>query len=302
MLNGMPEIQFEGVSKRFGERQALAGLSFSADAGKIVGLLGPNGSGKTTTIRLMLNLFYPDDGHIRLFGLPPSPKLCDRIGYLPEERGLYRRMRVWEVLTYYARLKGVKVAPQKIDEWLARVGIAEYREQRVQELSKGTAQKVQFVATVLHDPALLIFDELFSGIDPLSREQLRAALRYVLALGKTVIVSTHDMAEAESMCDSFLILNRGRKVLDADRAQIATQFGELRIKLRVEGPLPELTTIACVTNVLDLGTHHEVLLSDDGDPQTVLGALSGRCSVLKFEVARPSLHDIFLRLAQEASP
>ncbi len=300
----MPAVEFSSVSKSFGARQALTDLSFEAAQGRVLGLLGPNGSGKTTTVRLMLNLFYPDAGQVRVFGSAPDRQVSDRIGYLPEERGLYRRMRVTEVLGYYARLKGARPSRTEMHAWLERLGIEEYHDQQVQQLSKGTAQKVQFIATLLHDPQLLILDEPFSGLDPLSREQLRAALQHVLAMGKTVILSTHDMVEAENLCDAFLMLSHGRKVLDAGREQIADMFGEQVIKLRCEGLPQELLngSASLVERVMDLGKYQELVLRPGADAQQVLKQLAERTRIDHFEVAKPSLHDIFLRLAGASLP
>ncbi|MEN9579552.1 MAG: hypothetical protein RJA70_2561, partial [Pseudomonadota bacterium] len=238
----MLAVEFKSVSKKFGGQPALSRFSFAAESGKVLGLLGPNGSGKTTTLRLILNLFYPDEGQLSVLGAAPSSSTSDRIGYLPEERGLYRRMRVTEVVTYYARLKGARPSRAEIDEWLERLGVAEFKHKRVQELSKGTAQKIQFIATVIHRPALLILDEPFSGLDPKSREQLRQVVHQVIATGTSVILSTHDMVEAENLCDRFVMLSRGQKVLDRSRHELAQAFGGRKIKLRASGELPPALT------------------------------------------------------------
>lgn len=298
----MLAVEFKAVSKNFAGRAALTRFSFAAEAGKVLGLLGPNGSGKTTTLRLILNLFYPDDGEVRVLGAAPNPGVSDRVGYLPEERGLYRRMRVTEVLSYYARLKGVRPSGVEISDWLSRLGITEFQHKRIQELSKGTAQKVQFIATVLHRPELLILDEPFSGLDPKSREQLRMVVKQIIAAGTSVILSTHDMTEAENLCDRFVMLSRGHKVLDRSKEGLGQSTGAKVIKLRALGPLPiELTQpyegAPLVTHLVEHGSHRELHLAEHADSNIVLKRIADACTVEHFELVRPTLEHVFLELA-----
>src|SRR5919199_2039463 len=208
-------LVLEGVSKSFEEFVAVEGLSLRARRGRIFGLLGPNGAGKTTTIRMIVGITAPDAGHVELFGRPVTPALRDRIGYLPEERGLYKKMKVGEQLRFFAELKGMSArdAEREIDRWLARLKLADWKLKKTDELSKGMQQKVQFVAAVLHDPDLVILDEPFSGLDPLSVETLRTAVLNLQAAGKTIILSTHLMEQAERLCADICLINRARKVL-----------------------------------------------------------------------------------------
>jgi ABC-2 type transport system ATP-binding protein len=293
-------ILFDHVSKDFGPKHAVRDVSFSVEAGITTGLIGPNGSGKTTSLRMLLGLIRPDSGKVELFGQTPNGVLADRIGYLPEERGLYRRMTVREVLRYYAELKSARVSRKSIDTWLEKLGILEFGDKRIEALSKGTAQKVQFIATVLHEPELLILDEPFSGLDPVSSDLLRGAIRDVLRAGTSIILSTHDMQMAENLCDSILMFHAGQKVLDGTREAIRIQFGEATVKLRTEGGLraPTLERLEGVARVVDFHHYQELVLKPGADPQNVLMAATSLGKIQLFEVSTPSLHDIFVRLAK----
>jgi len=211
-----PTVLLERVSKSFGEFIAVDSLSLTASAGRVYGLLGPNGAGKTTTIRMIVNITAPDSGRIELFGQKLTPKLQDRLGYLPEERGLYRKMKVAEQLRFFARLKNVAgdELERKIDSWLSRLKISEWKEKKAMELSKGMQQKVQFISAILHEPDLLILDEPFSGLDPVNLELLKEVVLDLKAAGKTIIFSTHQMEVAEKICDDICLINRSRKVLE----------------------------------------------------------------------------------------
>ena len=288
-------IHFESVTKRFAAATALSDLSFVLPKGGVAGLLGPNGCGKTTALRLLLGLYLPDQGRVQVFGTPPNSQSSDRIGYLPEERGLYRRMTTTEVIRYYARLKNSRASPSEIDGWLDRLGISEFADQKVESLSKGTAQKVQFVATVVHRPQLLILDEPFSGLDPVSRELMRQAVLTLAGDGTTVLLSTHDMEIASRMCDTILMLNDGRKVLDGSLSEIFASFADDSIKLELDGAVPDLTG---VLEVLDLGTVQELVLDAGVDPTDVLRELMSQTKLRRFELSTPSLGDIFLRMAK----
>jgi ABC-2 type transport system ATP-binding protein len=289
-------IELDSVTKHFGPSKALRGVSFCVPTGCVLGLIGPNGSGKTTALRLILGLLEPTSGRLRVFGEPPTGTTADRIGYLPEERGLYRRMSVRDVLVYYARLKDVQPSQADIDGWLERLGIGRFIDTEVQHLSKGTAQKVQLIATVLHRPELVILDEPFSGLDPVSQDLVRRVIGELSASGATVILSTHDMPVAERMCDSVVMLHQGHKVLDGplpsmDRGQLAT------IKVVVADGMPDVGLLPGVREVVASGTEHELVLLPGAEPDRILGVLMRHCEVVRFELARPSLHDVFLRLA-----
>ena len=295
----MDAIRFDTVSKSFSKRTALADVSFGIGRGRIVGLLGPNGSGKTTALRLMLNLFYPDEGNVWVLGGPPSHSTTDRIGYLPEERGLYRNLRVREVLRYYSRLKGHEPAEQDIAQWLDRLAVSEHQDKRIAELSKGTAQKVQFIGTVLHRPELVILDEPFSGLDPVSREHLRHAISYLISLDTTVLLSTHEMLTAERMCGHFLMLHRGRKVLDESREQLAGRFTEPLVRLRCVPKLDPQSLPQGVVALTESGEQQELSLTPGFDPQRVLAEVTRTHEVHGFQIGRANLEDVFLRLARD---
>jgi ABC-2 type transport system ATP-binding protein len=220
------------------------------------------------------------------------------VGYLPEERGLYRRMRVRELLCFFARLKGVRNARDDVDSWLRKLGLSDCANRKVEALSKGMSQKVQFIATVVGRPELLILDEPFSGLDPVNLEVLRSAVLELRSQGATVILSTHDMSIAERLCDFIFMIFRGKKVLDGTLASIQDAYGNDTVRLRTEAGRPALDGLAGVEAINDLGQLQELRLSREGDPQAVLAAVLSRTRVLSFEVAKPSLHDIFVRIAR----
>jgi ABC-2 type transport system ATP-binding protein len=230
-------ISVQHVSKSYGDFVAVDDLSFDIPEGSIYGLLGPNGAGKTTTIRMLVNITIPDTGEIRLFGQPMSPKIQERVGYLPEDRGLYKRMKVGEQLTFFATLKGLSAgaSAKQIDEWLERIKMTEWKNKRWDELSKGMQQKIQFVSTILHDPDLVILDEPFSGLDPIGANLLKEIVQELKSRRKTIIFSTHLMAQAEELCDAICLINRGRKLLDGPVREIKRGFGSRAIAIDGEG-------------------------------------------------------------------
>src|SRR6185436_11658802 len=230
-------VKLNGVSKSFGEFTAVRELSLDVRAGRVFGLLGPNGAGKTTTIRMIVNITAPDTGTILLFGRKINSSLQDRIGYLPEERGLYKKMRVADQLRFFAEIKNLrgKQVESRIDEWLARVKLSEWKNKRAMELSKGMQQKIQFIMAVLHEPDLVILDEPFSGLDPVNVELLKDVVLELKRTGKTVIFSTHQMELAEKICDDICLINRSQKILDGSLRQIKKSFGRNAVALRMEG-------------------------------------------------------------------
>lgn len=290
-------VRLEGVTKTYGAVKAVDGLSLNVPKGAIFGFIGPNGSGKTTTLRMILHILYPDSGAIEVLGSTSRRAANDRIGYLPEERGLYRKMTVRRVLAYYAGLKGMRQgdARREADLWLDRLGLGQWRDRKVEALSKGMQQKVQFIAAVITRPDLLILDEPFSGLDPVNLEALREVMLDLKRRGATVIFSTHDMTKAEELSDTICMIFKGRKVLDGTLQQIQAQYGEDTVRVRVSGGAGALEGLA--GNVRDLGQLQEVRVA--GDPQELLRKLLERGRVEHFEVSKPSLHDIFLRIAGE---
>lgn len=292
-----PAVRLTNVTKTFGTRTAVRDLTLTVPTGCTYGFIGPNGSGKTTTIRTILHIFHPDSGEVEVLGERSTRAANDRIGYLPEERGLYKKMTVRRVLAYYAALKGMKRADaaREIDKWLAKMGLSEWADKKVEALSKGMAQKIQFIAAVVARPELLILDEPFSGLDPVNLEVIRAAILELRAAGTTVIFSTHDMAMAETMCDFIFMIYRGNKVLDGTLADIQRSYGEDTIRVGCAGGAELLRSLPGVELVRDLGQSQELR---HPDPQALLRDLASRTTVRHFEVTKPSLHDIFIRIAK----
>jgi ABC-2 type transport system ATP-binding protein len=296
-----PAVTLEAVNKSFGAKRAVAELSFRVPTGAVYGIIGPNGSGKSTTLRMITRIHHPDAGRIQVLGQDASAgdASSDRIGYLPEERGLYRKMIVGELLRFFAALKGVPDRRARVESrlWLERLGIGDCEKRRVDTLSKGMAQKVQFIAAILHQPELLILDEPFSGLDPVNMEAIREVVLEIRRKGTTILFSTHDMEVAERMCDFILMIHRGRKVLDGTLDAIQRQYATDTIKLRVSGGEVAFDRLPGVSRVNDFGRLQELRLQTGADPQSILGALVGKVRVEHFEVARPHLHDIFVRIA-----
>jgi ABC-2 type transport system ATP-binding protein len=294
----MSAISIQNVSKTFGTHRAVADLSLDVPAGSIYGFIGPNGSGKTTTIRMILNIILPDAGDIRVLGQPVRSAARDDIGYLPEERGLYKKMQVRRLLRYYGRLKGRSLAALNpvIDEWLARLQLTEWADKRIDQLSKGMAQKVQFISAVVARPKLLILDEPFSGLDPVNAESLRDSVLELRKQGITIVFSTHDMGAAERLCDRIFMIFKGKKVLDGSLDEIQQRYGHDTIRVRTSGGAAALAGLPDIESINDQGNSQDVRLK--GDPQAFLQRLVEKTAVSQFEISKPSLHDIFVRIAK----
>ncbi|HUR53776.1 MAG TPA: ATP-binding cassette domain-containing protein, partial [Gemmataceae bacterium] len=293
----MPAVEIQEVTKTFGPHIAVNDLSLSVPEGTIYGFIGPNGSGKTTTLRMIMRILLPDAGHVRVLGEETWKAASDRVAYLPEERGLYKKMTVADVLRFYAELKGFRDCRPAIAGWLDRMGLADWADKPVETLSKGMSQKVQFIATVVARPQLVLLDEPFSGLDPVNADVLRDAILGLKKDGATVIFSTHDMSVAERMCDFIFMIYKGRKVLDGTLDAIHAQYGEDTLRVRLEGDARPLDGLPGVTRVTDHGRLQELRLGPGADPQAVLAELMRRGRVRHFEQVRPSLHDIFVRIA-----
>ena len=295
-----PAIVLESVSKRFAQTTAVDALSLEVPYGAIYGFIGPNGSGKTTTLRMIMNILLPDSGSVEVLGDRTTVAARDRVGYLPEERGLYKQMPVRRLLTYYGELKGAprKDVQRETDAWLSRLGLSGVADKKIQALSKGMSQKVQFIATVVARPELVILDEPFSGLDPVNRDVLRDAVLELKRRGTTIVFSTHDMTMAELMCDRIFMIFKGRKVLDGSLDEIQSTCGRDEVHVRVQGGGDVLREIEGVRGVVDHGNAQQVRLSVD--PQTFLARLVARTTVQRFEITRPSLHDIFVEIARPA--
>ena len=295
-------VKLDRVFKTFGNFTAVKDLSLTVRAGRVFGLLGPNGAGKTTTIRMMVNITAPDSGSIELFGRKIDSELQNRIGYLPEERGLYRRMKVVDQLKFFAELKNVrgKLIETKIDEWLARVKLSEWKNKRSMELSKGMQQKIQFVTAVLHDPELLILDEPFSGLDPINAELLKEIVIDLKRSGKTIIFSTHQMEVAEKICDDICLINRAEKVLEGSLRELKRSFGRNSIAVRCEGGDGVLDDPTLVSKVVRHADEAQALLAQGADAQVLLRRLiDSGATIGKFEMVEPSLNDIFITKVTE---
>lgn len=293
----MNSVEIRDVTKTFGEVVAVDDLSLDVPAGSVYGFIGPNGSGKTTTLRMIMNIFYPDGGNISVLG-DSTPGACtDRIGYLPEERGLYRRMKVREVLRFYGELKAGRGVNREVDEWLERMDLAAWADKKVETLSKGMSQKVQFIASVVSGPEVLILDEPFAGLDPVNTDVIRTAVLDLQEKGTTVIFSTHDMSMAERMCDFIFMIFKGRKVLDGTLASIQDEFGDDTLRVSCEGGAAAISDIKGIAKVNDFGQIQDVRMVKGADPQDILAAIMARTAVKRFEVTKPSLHDIFVRIA-----
>src|SRR5947209_12934826 len=294
----MSAVQIEHVTKTFGTHVAVDDLSLEVPRGTVYGFIGPNGSGKTTTLRMIMRILHPDRGEIRVLGERSFDAANDRVAYLPEERGLYKRMKVRELLRFYANLKGCWNCKAAIDDWLRRMALSNWADKRVDTLSKGMAQKVQFIATVIARPDLVLLDEPFSGLDPVNAEAFREAVLDLRREGATVIFSTHDMGVAEKMCDFIFMIYKGNKVLDGTLESIQDTYGSDTLHVRLDGDSVALADLPGVLKVTDFGRWQELRLERGVDTQELLAALMQRGRVRHFEVARPSLQEIFVRIAR----
>ncbi len=297
-----PTVVLDHISKSFGEFTAVNDLSLAVSAGRIFGLLGPNGAGKTTTIRMIVNITAPDSGSIELFGQKITPALQDRIGYLPEERGLYKKMKVGDQLRFFAELKSVpgKEADRRADRWLDRLKLTEWKGKKATELSKGMQQKIQFITAVIHEPELVILDEPFSGLDPVNVDLLKEIILELKAAEKTIIFSTHQMEVAEKICDDICLINRSRKVLEGSIREVKRGFSRNAVALRLVGGESVLANRALISHVQRHSDGLEVLLAEGADSQTLLKELLAEGTTIeRFEMIEPSLHDIFVEKVTE---
>lgn len=297
MTNNAPTVSLNNVTKRFGDFTAVDNLTMAVRPGRIYGLLGPNGAGKTTTIRMAVNITAPDAGKIELFGQQITPELQDRIGYLPEERGLYKKMKVADQLRFFAELKGVSrdQIERRIDAWLARVKLSEWKNKRTSQLSKGMQQKIQFLAAILHEPDLLILDEPFSGLDPISVDLLIEIILELKRSHKTIIFSTHQMEVAERICDDICLINRSHKVIEGSLRQIKEAYGHNGVALRATNSIAVLQDTRLVASLKRHSDEVEVLLAPGADAQELLRRLlAAGAKIGKFEMIEPSLNDIFI--------
>ena len=291
-------VELHGVTKTFGKTTAVDRLDLTVPENSIYGFIGPNGSGKTTTLRLILRILQPDSGEVVVLGNDRGRVADDRLGYLPEERGLYKRMKVFDLLTYFARLKGFFVCREAVLDWLERLDASSWANQKVETLSKGMAQKVQFIVAVIARPRLVILDEPFAGLDPVNLEVLKAAVLSLREQGTTVVFSTHDMNIAEQMCDTIFMIFQGRKVLDGSLSAIQSQYPANQVKVRLaEGDsLPD--DLPGIASRESAHGYFRLRLGDGVQPQTILHQMGQSVAIEHFEIVRPTLHDIFVEIAR----
>lgn len=291
-------IELKDVRKTFGTFTAVDGLSLDVPQNCVYGFIGPNGSGKTTTLRMIMNILIADSGSINIFGEKINPDSIDRIGYMPEERGLYKRMKVRELLLFLGSLKSRKNLTQNADEWLARMDLSEWSDKKVETLSKGMSQKVQFISTIISGPDLVILDEPFSGLDPLNTEVLKDAILDLQKNGATIIFSTHDMTMAEKMCDFIFMIHNGKKVLDGTLNDIQNAYGSDTIRVKVADGAEGLNGLEGVEKVNNYGQQQELRIKEGADPQRILQDMVKKVRLNSFDIVKPSLHDIFIRIAR----
>ena len=291
----MLAVEVSHIAKSFADKVAVDNLSFSVAQGEMFGLIGPNGAGKTTTIRIMMDIFEPDSGEVTILGEKLNEATKNRLGYLPEERGLYKKLKVIDSIVYLASLKGVdrQSATARANELLNQTGMLASKNKKIEELSRGMGQIIQFIVTIIHDPQLLILDEPFSGLDPVNTELLKGMLADLRNQGKAVILSTHQMNQVEELCDRILMINNGQNILYGDLSEIKARYRGNSVLVDVDGELGE---VAGVTGKRTHRGYTELMLDDKTSPQQVLAHLISRGMVINhFEVATPSLNEIFLK-------
>ena len=289
-------VELNHISKSYDDFVAVADLSVSIRPGGIYGLLGPNGAGKSSTIRMIMGIIVPDSGHVSVFGKPLNRAHMDQFGYLPEERGLYRKMKVLEHLVFLAQLKGLShpEATKRAHYWCERFELSGWTEKKVEELSKGMQQKVQFIGAILHDPKLIVMDEPFSGLDPANAVGLKDVLLELAKNGKTILLSTHRMDQAERLCHSICLINHGRAVVEGDLNQIKAKYGQTHVQIKYDGDARFLHEPRLVQSFNDYGNYVEVRLAPRADAQELLKLAAASARISKFEIMEPSLEEIFI--------
>jgi ABC-2 type transport system ATP-binding protein len=291
----MPVVELAGVSKAYESKVAVRDLSLSVDAGQMFGLLGPNGAGKTSSIRMMMGITLPDSGSVRLFEKPFARESLDRVGYLPEERGLYKKMKVLEQLVFFGALHGLSAeeARKRASDWTKRLEIDEVLDKKTEELSKGMQQKIQFIGSLLHDPGLIVMDEPFSGLDPVNAKLLEKTLLELKDDGKAIVFSTHRMDQVEKLCDSICLINKGEAVLAGRVREIKSRYERNHVIVEFEGSADFLRSTE-IAEAKNFSGHAEIRLKPHGDAQKLLNEASGMAKIYRFEMVEPSLEEIFI--------
>jgi len=294
--HNMNTVELVSLQKAYGDFVAVNSLSLAIRAGEIYGLLGPNGAGKTSTIRMMIGITYPDSGQVRMFGESFRREHLNRVGYLPEERGMYRKMKLLDHLTFFGELKGMTSndAKQRSAKWCERLGLSSWLDKKVEELSKGMQQKAQFIASLLHDPEFIIMDEPFSGLDPANALEMKNIMLEFKKAGRTILFSTHRMDTVERLCDSISLINHGESVLEGDLKEVKSRWGRNHVQIEYEGDGGFLNDTSLVQSFNDYGNYVEARLASGADSQKLLARAAANARVYKFELMEPSLEEIFI--------
>ena len=292
----MPVVELAGVTKAYENKVAVRNLSLSIDAGQMFGLLGPNGAGKTSTIRMMMGITIPDSGSISLFGQPFDRMSLDRVGYLPEERGLYKKMKIIDQLVFFGQLHGLESqeSRKRAIAWARRMDIEDSLQKKTEELSKGMQQKIQFIASLLHDPGLIVMDEPFSGLDPVNAALVERTLLELKAQGKAILFSTHRMDQVEKLCDNICLINDGEAVLAGNLREIKASYERTRVVVEIEGSADFLKSDE-IAEAKNYSGHAEIKLKEHGDAQKLLHEAAAVATIYRFELVEPSLEEIFIQ-------
>ncbi len=292
----MPVVELAGVTKAYESKVAVHELSFSIEAGQMFGLLGPNGAGKTSSIRMMMGITMPDSGRVILFGKPFERKSLDRVGYLPEERGLYKKMKVLDQLVFFGQMHGLDAqeSRKRSTNWAERLEIADSLGKKTEELSKGMQQKIQFISSLLHDPGLIVMDEPFTGLDPVNATLLERTLIQLKEQGKAIIFSTHRMDQVEKLCDSICLINKGEAVLSGKMREIKSRYERNRVVVEFEGD-PSFLKSAEIAEAKNFSGHAEIRLHPHGNAQKLLHEAAAVATIFRFELVEPSLEEIFIQ-------
>ncbi len=296
-------LQVQNLKKTFSNVVAVDGISFEVKRGQIFGLLGPNGAGKTTTIRMILDIIKPDSGTIKFDGEEINDEIKSKIGYLPEERGLYRKTRLLETILYFAELKGMdrKIATERAKFWLKKFELENRANSKIEELSKGNQQKVQIIISILHDPELIILDEPFAGLDPVNQELLKKILLDLKEQNKAIIFSTHQMDQVEKLCDEICLINKGKPVLSGSLSEVKRKFGRNTIHIEFEGNGEKLKNLEKVKKIDIYPNYAEITLENDVSTSEILKLIAEKIEIKKFEIKEPSLHSIFIDVVSTTS-
>jgi len=296
--NKMNIIEIKNVTKRFNGVTAVDNLSFIAESGKIYGFLGPNGAGKTTTIRMIMGIIKPDSGEIKVFGDKISEQNKGQIGYIPEERGLYKKYKVIDLLMYFARLKGMNYteASKNIDIWLDKVNLKDRANNKIEELSKGMQQNIQLIVSLINDPNLVILDEPFVGLDPINARNMKDIILKLKESGKTIIFSTHQMNEAERLCDHILLINKGKKLIDSPISEVKKKYSKNFVTVEFKNKMPDLKGISIIKNLYYEGNKVEIELIKNADSNKLLELLLEKEDIKKYEISESSLESIFVEV------